>query len=61
MEQMKNNGTYNLKEGDIVTATVKNTNKTIAQILRNFFYQVTGNNTYNIAAQHSGIVNVNGK
>lgn len=58
---MNQNGEYDLKEGDIVSVTVKNTNKTIAQILKNFFYQVTGNNTYNIAAQHSGIVNVNGK
>ncbi len=52
---------YKLKEGDIVSVTVKNTNKTISQILKDFFYRVTGNNTYNIAAQHSGIVNVNGK
>lgn len=55
------NGEYNLKEGDIISITVKNTNKTMSQILRNFFYQVTGNNTYNIVAQHSGIVNVNAR
>ena len=55
------NGEYNLKEGDKVSVTVKNINKTMSQILRNFFYQVTGNNTYNIAAQHSGIVNVNAR
>ena len=58
-ESMANTGSYLLKEGDIVSVTVKNTNKTISQILKNFFYQVTGNDTYNIAAQHSGIVNVN--
>lgn len=61
MDVMSKNGVYNLKEGDIVSVSVKNTNKTISQILKNFFYQVTGNNTYNIAAQHSGIVNVNAK
>lgn len=60
-ETLNNNGVYVLKEGDIISVTVKNTNKTISQILKNFFYQVTGNNTYNIAAQRSGIVNVNGK
>lgn len=60
-ERLENDGEYNLKEGDIISVTVKNTNKTISQILRNFFYQVTGNNTYNIAAQHSGIVNVNAR
>lgn len=52
--------TYKLKQGDIVSVTVKNTNQTISQILKNFMYKVTGNNTYNITAQHSGIVNVNG-
>ena len=59
LDVMEKNGEYNLKEGDIVSVTVKNTNKTMSQVLKNFFYSVTGNNTYNIAAQHSGIVNVN--
>ena len=58
---MAKNGSMKLKEGDIISVTVKNTNRTISQILKDFFYRVTGNNTYNIAAQHSGIVNVNGK
>lgn len=62
-EEMATSSTksYNLKEGDIVSVSVKNVNKTMSQILKNFFYQVTGNDTYNIAAQHSGIVNVNAK
>lgn len=58
---ISDNGEYELKEGDIVSVTVKNTNKTMGQVLKNFFYRVTGNDTYNIAAQHSGIVNVNAK
>ena len=49
-----------LKEGDIVSVTVKNTNQTIAQILRNFFYMVSGDESYQIAAKHSGVVAVNG-
>ena len=49
-----------LKEGDIVSVTVKNTNKTIAQMLRNFFYMVSGNESYQILGQHSGVVVVNG-
>ena len=49
-----------LKEGDMVAVTVKNTNTTIAESLRNFFYQLTGNDSYQIAAKHSGIVTVNG-
>lgn len=49
-----------LKEGDRFSVVVKNTNTTIAQTLRNFLYKVAGNDTYQIAAQHAGIVTVNG-
>ena len=64
--EMYNDGTGNsqkmkLKEGDQFVVTVKNTNTTIAQTLRNFFYRVTGNDTANIAARHSAVVTVNGK
>ena len=52
--------TLTFKEGDRFSVTVKNTNTTIAQILRNFFYNLSGNGTYQIAAQHAGIVTVNG-
>ena len=48
-----------LKEGDRVSVTVTNT--TIAQTLRNFFYRIAGNDTYQIAVQYAGIVTVNGK
>lgn len=51
---------YILKEGDIVSISVKNTNKTISQMLRNFFYTISGSDTYQVAAQHSGIVMCNG-
>ena len=50
-----------LKEGDRVSVTVKNTNTTIAQTLRNFFYRIAGNDTYQIAVQYAGIVTVNVK
>ena len=59
-EQLNSKGRINLKEGDIITVTVKNTNQTIAQLLRNFFYVVTGNDSYQIIGQHTGIVAVNG-
>lgn len=52
---------YNLKEGDIISITVKNTNRTLAQMLRNFFYSVSGSDSYQIAAQHSGVVLANGE
>lgn len=50
-----------LKEGDIFSANVRNTNTTLSQQLKNFFYSVTGNDTYTIAAEHAGIVTANGK
>lgn len=59
MDELNANNEIKLKEGDIVSVTVKNTNKTISQLLRNFFYRVSGNDTYQISAQHGGIVMVN--
>lgn len=52
---------YILKEGDIVSVSVKNRGQTLAQTLRNVYYRVSGNNTYTIAASSSGTVTVNGK
>ncbi len=49
-----------LKEGDIFSTSVRNTNSTLSQQLKNFFYKVTGNDTYTIAAEHAGIVTANG-
>ena len=60
-EKLKNDGVYKLKEGDIVSVSVKNTNQTLAQQLKNFFYTVVGNDTYTIAASHGGIVSATGK
>ena len=54
-------GRYVLKEGDIVSVTVKNTNKTIAQMLRTFFYKITGQGSYQVAASASSMVVNNGK
>lgn len=59
-EKLNKSGKIILKEGDRVAVTVKNTNKTISQSLKNFFYQLAGNDTYQIFAQHAGIVTVNG-
>lgn len=59
-EKLNNNGKITLKEGDMVSVTVRNTNQTISQQLKNFFYQLSGNDTYQIAAQNAGIVSVNG-
>ena len=59
-DELNKGGRIKLKEGDMFTVTVKNTNQTIAQLLRNFFYQITGDDSYQIAAKHGGVVTVNG-
>ena len=59
-DELYKKGNITLKEGDIVTVTAKNTNQTIAQLIRNFFYMITGNDSYQIVGQHSGVVTVNG-
>lgn len=59
-EKLNNSGKITLKEGDRISVSVKNTNQTISQILKNFFYSLSGNDTYQIFAQHAGIVTVNG-
>ena len=58
---IKNSGKYSLKEGDMISVTVKNTNKTIAQMLKGFFYSITGNDNYQIAASVSTMITVSGK
>lgn len=61
IEEVLNNGkSYTLKEGDLVSVSVKNTNQTLAQQLKNFFYTVMGNDTYTIAASHGGMVSATG-
>ena len=61
LETIDSKGVYTLKEGDTISVSVKNTNTTISQQLKNFLYKVTGNDTYQIAAEASGMVTTNGK
>lgn len=49
-----------LNEGDYLTVTVKNTNQTMAQMFKNFFYSLGGSGTSPIVAQHSGVVTSTG-
>jgi len=53
-------GVYLMKEGDILSCIVRNTNKTLSQSIRGIFYSISGSDTYTIAAQHAGIVTANG-
>ena len=57
----RNEGQYTLSKGDNVIVTVNNTNTTLAQLLRNFVYKVTGSDTYQIGASASALVVSNGK
>lgn len=59
-EELAKTGRIKLKEGDMFYVTIKNTNQTIAEILRNFFYQLGGNDSYQIGAKQGGVVTVNG-
>lgn len=63
MQELSNNAKNQklLKEGDMFSTSVRNTNQTISQQLKNFFYKVSGNDSYTIAAEHAGIVTANGK
>lgn len=56
----ENGGQYILKEGDMISVNVKNTNQTLSQMLRNFFYTISGQDTYQVAAEHAKMVTVNG-
>lgn len=60
LELLSSNNAIALKEGDMISVTAKNTNTTISQQLKNAFYKVTGNDTYQISTKHAGIVTVNG-
>lgn len=60
LEKDGDNVKYSLKEGDLVSITVRNTNLTIGQQLKNFAYKIVGNDTYTISASKSGLVIANG-
>ena len=55
-----NTGVFYLKAGDIISVDVKNTNQTLSQLLRNFFYTVTGQDSYQVSAEHAKMVTANG-
>lgn len=59
-EELESKGIYNLKEGDIIFVTVRNTNLTLAQQMKDFFYKVSGSDIYTIQASQSGLVTSTG-
>ena len=57
---VRGGGVYTMKEGDIISVSVKNKNTTLSQTIRGVFYSMTGNGSYQISAQASGLVAANG-
>ncbi len=55
-----NHGVMSLAEGSDFSVQVKNNDVTLSQQFNNFLYKVTGNDSYVIAASHSGIVTTTG-
>ncbi len=60
MDELDQSGVKYMKEGDILKVTASNSNNTISQMLKNFFYSLSGNDTYSIVGSQSGIVTVTG-
>ena len=60
METLAKGEAYTMKEGDIISCSAKNTNTTISQTLRSVFYSISSNDSYQVGAQHSGIVTATG-
>lgn len=54
--ELEDEGTYNLKKGDYIIASVKNTNTTMGTQLKNFFYKIIGKDAYTIGATASTLV-----
>ena len=52
----ENNGIMNLKTGDMVLVTVKNTNLTLAQQMKQFMYKIVGNDNASVIASKAGMV-----
>lgn len=61
LENKEKQYTSYMKQGDILTVTASNTNSTISQMLKNFFYSLSGNDSYSIVGKDSGVVTVTGK
>lgn len=55
-QELENNGVKKLKTGDMVLVTVQNTNKTLAQQMKQFMYKIVGNDTANVVASKAGMV-----
>lgn len=55
-DELKKNGEKVLKKGDKVLITVRNTDLTLAQQMKEFMYKIVGNDTANVIASKAGMV-----
>lgn len=55
-EYLRANGVKELDKGSIVSVTVKNTDLTFAQQMKQFMYKVVGNDTVSVVASKAGMV-----
>lgn len=53
--------TYTLKQGDFISVTIRNTNLTLAQQMKDFVYKIVGNDNYTIVTTQGGLVQANSK
>lgn len=60
LDAIDNNKILALKEGDIFSTSAKNSSPSMAEELKNFFYAVSGNDTYGIVGADAGMVTTNG-
>lgn len=49
-----------LKQGDIISVTVKNNSKTLSQTIKNFYFNETDDDLHIIVASSSGTITING-
>lgn len=61
LDDLDEDGVVYMKEGDRLTVTASNTNNTVAQMLKNFFYSLSGNDVYSIVGSHTGQVTYTGR
>lgn len=59
-QELEKNNIYNLKEGDLITITVRNTKLSFKEKIKGFIYKLSGNENYDIITSHSGMVTTNG-
>lgn len=55
-EELEKDGVYELKEGDIITVTVRNTNLTFAQQMKDTIYLAGGSDTHTLETSQSALI-----